>query len=48
MIYYGTEQMFNGGGDPNNRESLWPHYYSQASMYKVNFIHKGKIIAYSS
>ena len=24
IIYYGAEQMFNGGGDPNNRESLWP------------------------
>ena len=24
IIYYGAEQMFNGGGDPDNRESLWP------------------------
>ena len=25
IIYYGLEQKFIGGGDPNNRESLWPY-----------------------
>lgn len=24
IVYYGTEQGFNGGADPNNREPLWP------------------------
>jgi len=24
VIYYGTEQNFHGGPDPNNREILWP------------------------
>lgn len=23
MIYYGTEQAFGGGNDPDNREVLW-------------------------
>ncbi|CAG2256694.1 AMY [Mytilus edulis] len=26
IIYYGTEQAFNGRNDPENREALWPHY----------------------
>lgn len=33
IIYYGTEQGFSGGGDPNNRESLWPHYNTTSEMY---------------
>jgi glycosidase len=24
-LYYGTEQDFNGGNDPNNREDMWSH-----------------------
>jgi len=24
IMYYGTEQEFNGGDDPNDREPLWP------------------------
>ena len=23
IMYYGTEQLFNGGGDPDDREPLW-------------------------
>ncbi|XP_001629956.2 acid alpha-amylase [Nematostella vectensis] len=33
LIYYGTEQGFNGGGDPNNRESLWPFMDRKNSLY---------------
>lgn len=28
IIYYGTEQGFNGGNDPNNREPLWTSGYN--------------------
>lgn len=34
IIYYGTEQGFNGNGDPNNRESLWPHYNTNSDLYR--------------
>ncbi len=38
IIYYGTEQGFNGGNDPNNREPLWPtNYNNQTELYQVNF-----------
>jgi len=33
IIYYGTEQGFNGGNDPNCRESLWPDYNTGAELY---------------
>ena len=28
-IYYGTEQQFEGGNDPNNREDLWNSGYNK-------------------
>jgi len=28
IIYYGTEQLFNGGNDPQNREVMWPTEYA--------------------
>jgi len=35
IIYYGTEQGFNGGNDPNNREPLWPtNFNTQAQLYQ--------------
>jgi len=35
IIYYGSEQGFNGGDDPNNREPLWKSGYNQnAELYK--------------
>lgn len=34
IIYYGTEQAFNGADDPNNRESLWPHYNTNFDLYR--------------
>ena len=33
VFYYGGEQFFNGGGDPNNREPLWGHYDTASDMY---------------
>ena len=33
IIYYGTEQGFKGPSDPNNRESLWPHYDTSNELY---------------
>ena len=33
VIYYGTEQGFTGGHDPENRESLWPHYNTGHWLY---------------
>ena len=35
IIYYGTEQGFSGPKDPNNRESLWPHYNTNHPLYKA-------------
>ena len=34
IVYYGTEQGFNGGSDPNNRESLWPTMSTEHPLYK--------------
>ncbi|XP_065907858.1 uncharacterized protein [Dysidea avara] len=34
IIYYGTEQGFNGGNDPDNRASLWPNYNTNHVVYK--------------
>ncbi|KAL8580300.1 hypothetical protein ACOMHN_030924 [Nucella lapillus] len=34
VVYYGTEQAFNGDGDPHNRESLWPYYSTTTSLYR--------------
>jgi alpha-amylase len=34
IIYYGSEQGFNGGNDPYNRELLWPSMNSEAPLYK--------------
>ena len=33
VFYYGGEQYFNGGADPNNREALWGHYDTSSDMY---------------
>ena len=33
ILYYGTEQGFNGGDDPNNRESLWPYMTQTHELY---------------
>ena len=36
IVYYGTEQGFNGGTDPNNREPLWPtNYNNSTELYQV-------------
>ncbi|KII86288.1 glycoside hydrolase family 13 protein [Plicaturopsis crispa FD-325 SS-3] len=33
IMYYGQEQGFSGGGDPNNREAMWPSgYYRQTPL----------------
>ncbi|KAK3087038.1 hypothetical protein FSP39_000766 [Pinctada imbricata] len=34
IIYYGTEQSFHGVYDPYNRESLWPYYDTDNTMFK--------------
>lgn len=34
IVYYGTEQGFNGGSDPKNRESLWPYMSTANPLYK--------------
>ena len=42
--YYGGEQYFSGGEDPNNREQLWDNYNTNSEMYiiigKVNYLRK--------
>lgn len=35
IIYYGQEQQYSGGADPNNREALWTSGYNTGSdLYK--------------
>jgi alpha-amylase len=34
IVYYGSEQGYNGGADPKNRESLWPNYDTSHDLYK--------------
>ena len=34
IVYYGSEQRFNGSGDPNNRESLWPYGNPGSVMFQ--------------
>ncbi|TFK42785.1 glycoside hydrolase family 13 protein [Crucibulum laeve] len=33
VVYYGQEQLFSGGGDPYNREALWPSSYEKTYAY---------------
>ena len=33
--YYGGEQYYSGGGDPNNREALWNNYNTDSELYKI-------------
>eukprot|EP01117_Protostelium_nocturnum_P003233 TRINITY_DN1418_c0_g1_i2.p1 TRINITY_DN1418_c0_g1~~TRINITY_DN1418_c0_g1_i2.p1 ORF type:complete len:343 (+),score=33.86 TRINITY_DN1418_c0_g1_i2:590-1618(+) len=45
IFYYGSEQYFHGGGDPNCREPLWPTGYNTSSglyqfVAKLNNIRK--------
>ncbi len=30
IVYYGSEQGYAGGNDPNNREALWPSNFAQS------------------
>ena len=34
IVYYGTEQGFKGGNDPNNREVLWTSMNTNSDLYK--------------
>ena len=34
IIYSGTELEFHGGYDPNNRESLWPHFDEEGEVFQ--------------
>ena len=34
IVYYGSEQGFNGGNDPANREPLWPSMNTESPLYK--------------
>ena len=48
VLYYGDEQYFTGGVDPENREPLWGHYNKTSPLYikyaLSNKIRKGKKI----
>ncbi len=33
VFYYGGEQYFKGGADPNNREPLWNNYNTKSTLY---------------
>ena len=45
IVYYGGEQLYSGGADPQNREPLWPNY-NKTEMYnmiaKANEVRQGK------
>lgn len=34
IIYYGDEQGFHGGSDPDCRENLWGHMNTDGELYK--------------
>ena len=35
VFYYGGEQYYSGGADPNNREPLWDNYNTYSELYKI-------------
>ena len=35
MFYYGDEQYFNGGNDPNNRENMFGYHYTNTDIYQM-------------
>ena len=35
VVYYGSEQYFTGGNDPENRESIWPNLTTRTDMYDM-------------
>ena len=35
VFYYGGEQYYGGGKDPNNREALWDNYNTQSILYQL-------------
>ena len=35
VFYYGQEQYYAGGADPNNREPLWDNYNTDSEVYKM-------------
>lgn len=40
-FYYGDEQYFNGGNDPNNRENMFGFHDTQSEVYKMMKIANG-------
>ena len=35
VFYYGGEQYYSGGNDPNNREPLWDNYNTGTEIYRI-------------
>lgn len=35
FTYYGTEQYYGGGNDPQNRESMWQDFNTSSDMYQL-------------
>jgi alpha-amylase len=35
FYYYGSEQAYGGGNDPQNRESLWQDMNTNSDIYKM-------------
>ncbi len=35
FVYYGTEQYYGGGNDPQNRESLWQSFNTSSDLYQL-------------
>jgi len=35
IVYYGDEQGYGGGADPENREELWTHLNPQSEIYQL-------------
>ena len=41
VFYYGGEQYYSGGADPENREPLWDNYNTKTDLYKfLGIIHE--------
>lgn len=34
FVYYGSEQYYDGGADPQNREILWNNFNTQQPLYQ--------------
>ena len=44
IIYYGTEQAYDGCNDPLNRESLYPNFNTDHPLYQVQYFVRYEVL----